>query len=100
MESRREKAIKQSIELMFTGMEHDELKHIMLAVALNKTDEEKDAICEQIRKTKEKDLEDMLARYTIDNVEETTNCKGEIILQPVEEEPAKEPTQSARLAHE
>lgn len=55
MLSIREKNIIASIDLMFKGMDNPELKAVMLACALGKTEEEKDRICEEIRKKKEDD---------------------------------------------
>lgn len=53
----KEKKIRDSIDLMFTGLDDDVLKTIILYNALGKSEEEKDAVCEQIRKKKEEDLE-------------------------------------------
>ena len=53
----REKKIKESLETLFAGLDDDVLKTVMLYTALGKSEEEKDAICEQIRKKKEADME-------------------------------------------
>jgi hypothetical protein len=50
MLSRREKGIIKSIDLMFQGMEDDELKEIVLATSLQKADTEKERIIEIINK--------------------------------------------------
>lgn len=65
METRREKAIKNSVELMFSGVDQEDLKAVILAIALNKSEEERDNIAEQIRIAKEKDLADIMQRYTV-----------------------------------
>ena len=44
MLSRREKSIIKSIDLMFQGMDDDELKEIVLASSLQKADLEKERI--------------------------------------------------------
>jgi hypothetical protein len=53
----REKKIKDSLEMLFSGMDDEVLKTVILYTALGKSDEEKDAVCEQIRKKKDEDLE-------------------------------------------
>ena len=53
MLSRREKNIIKSIDLMFQGMDDDELKEIILATSLQKADLEKERIVEIINKKKE-----------------------------------------------
>lgn len=53
----REKKIKDSLEMLFNGLDDDVLKTVILYTALGKTEEEKDAVCEKIRKKREEDLE-------------------------------------------
>lgn len=69
MLSNREKNIVKSIELMFQGMEQDDLKEVMLAIALKKSEEEKDRIAEEIKRKKEQDLEYIALRYENEGVE-------------------------------
>lgn len=69
MLSQREKNITKSIELMFQNMEQDDLKEVMLAIALNKSQEEKDRISEELKKQKERDLEYIKSRYENDSIE-------------------------------
>jgi hypothetical protein len=66
MLSKKEQQITKSIELMFQGLEDDPLKDILLAVALNKSEEEKERIAEQIRLKNERDYEDMRARFEVE----------------------------------
>lgn len=74
MLSLREKKIKESVELMFQGLDDDVLKTVVMYSALCKSEEEKDAICEEIRKKNEEDLAYFTQRYEIeinkDNAEE------------------------------
>ena len=65
MESLREKNIKESIELMFKGLDDDVLKTVMLYTALCKSEEEKDAVCEQIKKAKEEDMKYFNEKFEI-----------------------------------
>jgi hypothetical protein len=65
MLSKKEKRITKNVELMFQGLEDDPLKEIILAVALNKTQEEKDAIAEQIRLKNEEDYAERLKLFEV-----------------------------------
>lgn len=73
MLSKHQKKIAKSIDVLFDGLEDDSLKEIMLACALNKTQEEKDAICEQIRLKNEADYKEKLAHFEIKVDEENPN---------------------------
>ena len=70
MLSRREKNIIKSIDLMFQGMDDDELKEIILATSLQKADLEKERIVEIINKKKEDN-----AKYFNEKFEIETNNK-------------------------
>lgn len=52
----REKKIKESLDIFFKGVDDDVLKTVMLYTALGKSEEEKDAICEVLRKKREDDM--------------------------------------------
>jgi len=65
MLSRREKSIKASIDLMFKGLDHDELKEIILATALEKSEEEKEELVENIKKKQKQDLEYINEKFEI-----------------------------------
>ena len=69
MLSRREKSIIQSVELMFQGMDDDALKEIILATALQKSEEEKERIIEDIKKKKEEDMKYFNEKFELDKVE-------------------------------
>lgn len=66
MLSRREKNIIKGIDLMFQGMDDDELKEIILASSLQKADEEKERIIELINKKKEQDMKDIQEKFEIE----------------------------------
>jgi len=66
MLSRREKSIIKSIDLMFQGMDDDELKEIVLASSLQKADTEKERIIEIINKKKEEDLKYINEKFEIE----------------------------------
>jgi len=66
MLSRREKNIIKSIDLMFQGMDDDELKEIILATSLQKADLEKERIVEIINKKKEDDLKYINEKFEIE----------------------------------
>lgn len=90
MESLREKNIKKSIDMMFKGMDDDVLKTVVLYTALCKSEEEKDAICEEIKKKKEEDLAYFNQKFEIevnkDNAEEVLKLiNPECIIKPSEE---------------
>ncbi len=65
MLSKKEQKITKSVEFMFQGLEDDPLKEIILAIALNKTQEEKDAIAEQIRLKNEEDYAERLKLFEV-----------------------------------
>ena len=69
METRREKTIKRNIELLFDGMEQDDLKAVILAISLNKSEEERDRIAEEIRIAKEKDLAEFMTSFEMETIE-------------------------------
>lgn len=66
MLSRREKNIIKSIDLMFQGMDDDELKEIVLATSLQKADVEKERIIELINKKKEEDIKYINEKFEIE----------------------------------
>jgi hypothetical protein len=66
MLSQREKKIIKGIDLMFQGMEDDELKEIVLASSLQKADEEKERIIELITKKKEEDAKYFNEKFEVD----------------------------------
>jgi hypothetical protein len=66
MLSRREKSIIKGIDLMFQGMDDDELKEIILASSLQKADEEKERIIDLINKKKQEDLKDINEKFEIE----------------------------------
>lgn len=82
--SRREKQIHESVELMFHGMNDDALKEIILACALGKSEDEKEAICEKIRQQ---------------NAEEEERAKLMIPLEHIIEEEKKE-ADNVKESHE
>jgi len=51
----REKKIREQVDNFFRGVDDDILKTIVLYTALGKSEEEKDAMCEVLRKKKEED---------------------------------------------
>jgi len=57
MLSHREKKIRESIDLMFQGLDDEVLKTVILYTALGKSEEEKDAICEEIKRKQQEDME-------------------------------------------
>jgi hypothetical protein len=63
--SQREKNIVRSIDAMFQGMDDDVLKEIILATALQKSEQEKEKIIEAIRQKNEKDLQDIEEKFQI-----------------------------------
>lgn len=66
MESFKDKHIRESVERYFTGVDDDILKSIVLYTALGKSDEEKDALCEQINKKREEDLKFFKEKFEIE----------------------------------
>lgn len=67
MLSQRKKNIEKSIEIMFAGLEQEDLKQVMLAIALDKSEEEKEEIAERIRKEKEADLAYIQSRFELES---------------------------------
>jgi replication-associated recombination protein RarA len=98
MLSQRERNITKSIEFMFQNMEHDDLKQVMLAVALNKSQEEKDRIAEELKQQKEKDLEYIKSRY---ENEDAQSVLGEvkIIVHEQEEQNNNEKQELKEIIH-
>lgn len=77
--SRREKQIHESVELMFQGMNDEGLKQIILACALGKSEEEKEAICEKIRQhnAEEKERADLM--IPLEHIIEQEKKGGDIV---------------------
>jgi len=71
MLSQREKNIIRSIDMMFSGMDDDVLKEVLLATALQKPEEEKEKLAEAIKRKQQIDLQDIEQKYEIkiDNTE-------------------------------
>lgn len=65
MLSLREKNIRASVDLMFQGLDDDVLKNIILYTALEKSEEEKDKLCEEIKKAKEEDLKYYYEKFEV-----------------------------------
>jgi len=65
MMSKREKHIRKSIDLLFTGMDDDALKQIVLACSLGYSEEEKERVCEELRKVNEENLSDITKRFEL-----------------------------------
>lgn len=65
MLSLKEKNIRASVDLMFQGLDDDVLKNIILYTALEKSEEEKDKLCEEIKKAKEQDMEYFNQKFEI-----------------------------------
>lgn len=72
MFSHREKKIRETLELMFAGMDDDVLKTVILATSLGKSEEEKDAICEEIRKKQEEDAKFFTEKFEIELTKENS----------------------------
>jgi hypothetical protein len=72
MLSNREKKIRQSIELMFSGLDDDVLKTVMLYTALGKTEAEKDAMCEEIKRKQEEDMQYYNSKFEIELTKENS----------------------------
>jgi hypothetical protein len=71
MLSQREKNIIRSIDMMFSGMDDDVLKEVLLATTLQKPEEEKEKLVEAIKRKQQIDLQDIEQKYEIkiDNTE-------------------------------
>jgi len=66
MLSQREKQILRSIDLMFQGMDDDALKEIILATTLNKSEEAKQHIIENIKRKNDEDLKYINEKFQIE----------------------------------
>jgi len=64
--SQREKQILRSIDLMFQGMDDDALKEIILATTLNKSEEAKQHIIENIKRKNDEDLKYINEKFQIE----------------------------------
>jgi hypothetical protein len=64
--TQREKNIIKSIDIMFQGMDDEVLKEVILATALQKSEEEKEKIIEAIKKKQEQDLKDIKEKFEIE----------------------------------
>lgn len=51
----REKKIRESLDVLFSGLDDETLKSVLLYTALGKSEEEKDELCERIRRKNEED---------------------------------------------
>jgi hypothetical protein len=78
MLSKREKQIRQSIDTLFTGLDDEALKQIMLACALGYSEEEKEKICEDLRKVNEENLQEITSRYQL-TAEESIPTETKVI---------------------
>jgi hypothetical protein len=81
LSKRHQQKIARSIDTLFHGLEDDTLKEIMLACALNKTQEEKDAICEELRLRNQQEYEERLALFEIQANAENPNGAIELTQQ-------------------
>lgn len=70
MLSHREKKIRESIDAMFQGLDDDVLKTVILYTALGKSEEEKDAMCELIKKKQQEDMEFYNNKFEIEITKE------------------------------
>ena len=66
MLSQKEKSIMKGIDLLFQGMEDDALKEIVLANALQKSEDEKERILEIIRQKKTDDVKYINEKFEIE----------------------------------
>ena len=66
MLSQREKSIMKGVDLLFQGMEDDALKEIVLANALQKSEDEKERILEIIRQKKTDDVKYINEKFEIE----------------------------------
>ena len=72
MLSHREKKIRESIDLMFQGLDDEVLKTVILYTALGKTEEEKDAMCEEIKRKQQEDMEFYNRKFEIEITKENS----------------------------
>lgn len=70
MLSHREKKIRESIDAMFQGLDDEVLKTVILYTALGKSEEEKDAMCELIKKKQQEDMEFYTKKFEIEITKE------------------------------
>lgn len=66
MLSQKEKSIMKGVDLLFQGMEDDALKEIVLANALQKSEDEKEYILEIIRQKKTDDVKYINEKFEIE----------------------------------
>jgi hypothetical protein len=69
MMSKREKQIRQSIDTMFSGLDDDVLKQVILACSLGYSEEEKDRICDELRRINEQNLQDSYNKFQLSAIE-------------------------------
>ena len=89
MQSFKEKKITATIEKLFEGLDDDILKTVVLYTALGKSEEEKDAICEQIRKKQEEDMKYFMEKFEIDGLEALEQVETAPVVIEEEEENKK-----------
>jgi hypothetical protein len=66
MLSQKEKSVMKGVDLLFQGMEDDALKEIVLANALQKSEDEKERILEIIRQKKTDDIKYINEKFEIE----------------------------------
>ena len=66
MLSQKEKSVMKGVDLLFQGMEDDALKEIVLANALQKSEDEKERILEIIRQKKTDDVKYINEKFEIE----------------------------------
>jgi len=72
MLSHREKKIRESIDLMFQGLDDEVLKTVILYTALGKSEEEKDAMCEEIKRKQREDMEFYTRKFEVEITKENS----------------------------
>lgn len=77
IKSYKEMQIEKKIDNIISGEENAELNMLLKMAYLGNYD---DSIIENIKKKKEQDLELLLKEFQLTNVEETVNCKTELII--------------------
>lgn len=77
IKSYKEKLIERKIDSIISGEENAELNMLLKMAYLGNYD---DNIIENIKKKKEQDLELLLKEFQLTNLEETVNCKAELII--------------------
>jgi hypothetical protein len=73
----REKAIERKIDNIISGEENAELNMLMKMAYLGNYDER---MLESLKKKREEDLALLLKEFQITDIQETTNCKTELII--------------------